>query len=329
VKIPGLFSMGRPPARFRRGRDRGGRWILRHLRPDGSIDGYYKALSTLIICDHTAAAHRMCDWIASCEMTPDGDFGRNSRAPNSERFLYRNAWIVLGAHRLGRLEIARPGMEFIMGRHDPDSGGFYSGDLPGGPEAKQDLMIVAFCGLAALAAGRHAVAQRVGGWLRRLREAQPSFPERLFTVYSRAQGLHLESEPGRELRYVVVSSARHDQLFFQVGIAAAFLGELFRATADPGWLALARDYMRLAEIASDDLFRSPRAGKVGWAAATLHPLTGDDRYRQMALRVGANLLALQQWAGSWADVGAGRRPSADVTAEMPIWLDAIEHVGGG
>lgn len=89
---------------------------------------------------------------------------------------------MLGAQRLGRLDLAQPGMDFLMRHHDPDSGGFYSSDTQRGPDVKQDLMVPGFCGLAALAAGRSDAAIGVGGWLQRLLEAQPRSRPRGFSV---------------------------------------------------------------------------------------------------------------------------------------------------
>ena len=83
--------------------------------------------------------------------------------------------------------------------------------------------------------------------------------------------------------------------------------------------------MVLAEIASDYLFRTLRAGEVGWAAASLFTLTNKSKYRDIAIRVGDNLLEAQSPDGSW-------QPSYmswnDATAEMVVWLDEIHQALG-
>ena len=143
-----------------------------------------------------------------------------------------------------------------------------------------------------------------------------------YTVYSSAQGLHTDPPPDEAIRYVVSSQATDDQFFFQPGVAGGFLARLFQATGEEEWLALAIEYMRFAEAANDHLFRLPRAGKVGWAAAVLYTLTGAKKYKEMAVRVGENLVAAQSRSGYWHALQR-RSPSVGVTAEMVVWLDDI------
>jgi hypothetical protein len=316
--------------RFRNARERGGVWLHEKLRPDGSMgSASYKVLSALQVCGKSRAANRMCNWLVSHEMTPEGDFG-DSTEPKHERAIYSNAWIVIGSHRLGRFDISQKGMDFISSFQDPVSGGFLA--LPSSPterveDTKQDLMIAGFCGLAALYTGRIEVARGAGRWFEMMMEAQPKFPHKLYTVYSRAQGLHLVPDSKEELRYLVSSDAQGDQYFFQVGVAGGFLTRLYQATGEQEWLTLAKEYMRFAEGANDSLFRTLRAGKVGWAAALLYTQTGESKYKKMALRVGDMLIARQARAGSWNSIHTPT-PSADVTAEMVVWLDEIYQAAG-
>ena len=80
--------------------------------------------------------------------------------------------------------------------------------------------------------------------------------------------------------------------------------------------------MRIAEDASEYLFGLVRAGKVGWGASLLYTLTGDSKYRQMAIRVGDGLIASQAAEGWWGNVGE-TSANNDITAEMVFWLDQI------
>ena len=127
---------------------------------------------------------------------------------------------------------------------------------------------------------------------------------------------------------MVVADSRIDQAFFNPGIAAAFLCRLFQVTQERKWLDLAIEYMRFAEGASDELFRLIRAGKVGWAASLLFRITGEQKYRAMALRIGDNLVRLQSPQGYWSGVGQ-QTPNFDSTAERVVWMDEIAQIGGG
>src|SRR5439155_24046979 len=184
----------------------------------------------------------------------------------------------------------------------------------------QDRWVVSGAGQAMLYVGHVEVARSVGSWMERLLELQPNFPEDLYAVYSRAGRLHTTFDPAEEIRFVVHARAERDQYFFHPGIAAGFLAQLYKATAEGKWLDLARVYLRQAEIASDFLLRTLRAGKVAWAAGLLYTLTGEPVYRDLAVRIGDNLIAAQSPEGSWRP---GSPYTNDSTAERVIWLDGI------
>ena len=186
-------------------------------------------------------------------------------------------------------------------------------------------MVVSMCGLACLYTGEIIAARKAGHWLKKIMEAQPDFPNRLYTVFSREKGLETTPSANELFRQVVVANSRNDQAFFNPGIAASFLCRLYQSTQEKQWLHLAIQYMQFAEIASDDLFRLIRAGKVGWAASLLFRLTGNEKYRAMAIRIGQNLIELQSKEGYWSGSVKGS-PNHDSTAERVIWMDEISQV---
>ena len=320
-------------ALFRRSRDRGHAFLQRHLGADGafpadapSIAASYKALTAFQVCGDDRAANRMCAWIRRHGILDSGDFApRPQAAAAGDAYTYYNAWIIAGAHRLGQFDLSRRGLAFLRGFHDPVSGGFYSSVDRRDDDTEQDLMATCMCGLAALYVGDLEIASGVGRWLQTVRDAQPDFPRLLYTVYSRAGGLVTPLPAGDGNRYLVERDADRDQNIFNPGIAAAFLCRLYQSTGDESQLELARQYLSVAEGASDFLFGIVRAGKVGWAASLLYRQTGDPRYREMAVRIGNNLAELQFEAGFWSGVG-GTEPSLDSTAERVVWMDEILQV---
>ncbi len=315
--------------RFKDARDRGCAYLLTKRRSDGGfgipemgVTDYDKALLAFGVCGQSNAASQLCGWIRTNGITPLGDFGPRPESFSDFHYTYPNSWVIIGAHRLGNFDLAQKGMNFLMDFWDSKSGGFYSSSSRRDAETEQDVIYVSFCGLAAIYTGRIEVAKAVGGWMRNLMKLQPNFPQQLFTVYSRAKGLHTSPEPENELRYVVSSNATRYQCFFQPGAASAFLASLYQATGEKEWLDLAKEYMHFAERASDYLFTLLAAGKVGWAASLLYKLTGENKYREMAIHIGDNLIKAQSKRGCWNEKG---RPSNGFTAEMVIWLDAIHQ----
>ncbi len=328
--------------RFREARDRGCAHLLAHQHPDGSFGNpelgaieYYKVPAAFQVCGQTNAANRLCSWIRRHGLTAAGDFGPRPRHGGryadlhaEYAYTYYNSWVIIGAHRLGQFDLSQRGMDFLLGFRDAESGGFYSSLTERSAHTKQDLWVVSGAGQAALYTGRLDVARGVGRWMQRLMAAQPNYPRQLYSVYSRAEGLHTNPDPADDIRYVMHQDAQRDQFFFHPGIAGGFLARLHQATGEGEWLELAQEYMRFTEGASDYLFRLLRAGKVGWAAAVLYTLTGKHKYREMALRVGDNLIAAQAADGSWSLPDHSMLKN-DITAEMVVWLDeitqAVEH----
>ncbi len=326
-------------SRFKGARDKGCAYLLRQLGTDGGFGlpelgtlDYYKAPCAFLVCGRSNAASRLLDWVRKNGMTPDGDFGPRpdpAANPYSYAHAYFNSWLIIGAHRLGQFDIAERGMRFLMRFWNPDTGGFFSSYDERDASTKEDLWVVSGSAQAALHAGRIDVARAVGGWMQRLMEAQPNYPKQLYTVCSRATGLITEPDPEDEIRYLLNQDAERDEFFFHPGIAGGFLACLYRFTGETKWLDLAREYMRLAEGASDFNFKSLRAGKVGWAASVLYTVTGDEKYREMAVRVGDNIIAMQSEDGYWA-FPTPEDINNDASAEMVVWLDEIHQaVGGG
>ena len=242
-------------------------------------------------------------------MGEDGDFGPRTDFTSDYFYAYFNIWVILGAQRLGQFDIAQRGMDFLMDFYDEDQRRVLSqAARERSPSTKQDLWVVSGCGQAALYASRLHAARGVGRWMQRMMDEQPNYPEVMYTVMTPGGGLVTEVDPEDPIRYVLVNAEEGDQYFFHPGIAGGFLARLYQSTGETQWLELAKRYMLFAETATDNLFWLLRAGKVGWAASVLFTLTGERKYRDMAvIEIGDNVVAQQSPDGSWSSVGT-RRP---------------------
>lgn len=318
--------------RYRAARDRGGIYLLSQMRPDGGFGSaergladFYKVPLALQTCGHGWAAGRLLNWVRRHGLLSNGDFGRRPVAAHGYFYTYYNTWLIIGAHRQGQFDVSRRGADFLLRSWDPDGGGFFSSATERSPQTLQDVWVTCGAGLAALYAGRIEAAQGVGRWLARLRELQPDFPNRLFTVWSNAGGLCTAFPAAERVRYEFVPAEPTNQYFFQPGIAAGFLAQLYKATGEAAWLALAEDYLEQAALACDHHFTNYQSGKVGWAGAVLYTLTAKPAWRTQAARVGDWLVSAQGADGSWE---AGEN-TKDFTAEMVVWLDEIDQSLGG
>ena len=328
--------------RFKEARDRGARYLQSQMHDDGSFGDperglwdYYKVPAALHVAGYSAAACQLCKWIRRHGLLPNGDFGPRPRDADPALdygYTYFNTWVILGAQRLGQFDLARRGMDFLTESWDAESGGFYCHPTRRDAQTKQDLWVVAGAGIAATYTARMEQALGVGRWMKRLMDLQPDYPNFLYSTYSRAHGLitdpDLDPDPGDgPIRYVMFKDAEEDQFFFHPGIAGGFLARLYKATGDSQWLDLAVEYMRFAEGAGDYLFSLPRSGKVAWAASELYTLTGETKYRDMAIRIGDILIDLQHEKGWWGWM-FDEEPSNDATAELTYWLDEIHQAVG-
>ena len=353
---------------FAAARDKGGRFLDRNRFDasgvaSGGAGAFGKLMRALQVSGHLDAANEVCDWIGVHAMTETGDLRNRIEDPTQYGYTYSNAWVAVAAARLGRRDVADRAMAFLMQFQNSDTEGFNSGTAV---PLKQDVIYTSFCGLAALLTGRTEVARGVGRWLEVVMAAQPEFPERFYTVYSKTKGLETEVPPGESPhRYVVHSDPVEPEHFFQAGAAGGFLAHLFAETNEKRWLVLAKDYLRFAERSNDYVFRFLSAGKLGWASALVYESTGDETYRKIALRVGDTLATHQGRQGEWRFVderplgqkiarlldgsrsnrlmsifGVARRrlngllgreqppPTMALTGEMVCWLDVIDRVAG-
>ena len=322
---------------MRGGRNRGADFILGHARPDGTVENsastvwrYWGVPIALTVAGHSSAASRFLSWIRENVFTPDGDFGTSAARRQESSYAYQNSWLIEGAHRLGQFDLSQRGMDFITPFQDPETGGFYSSYDDRGEDVEMEIYVTSGCGRAAVYTNRLDVARGVGRFLRTVLDEQPDYPRNLYAVYMRGGGLVTEFDPADSMHFVMSQDSKEDQQFFNPGIAGGFLARLYKATGEAEWLELSKRYMHFGVIASDHLTTLPtlRQGKTGWGASLLYTLTGEEKYRDLAVRIGDSLLSHQNEDGSWSGGSPDRKPSVTLTAEMVIWLDEISQSVG-
>jgi hypothetical protein len=345
VKVAAEVSRGM--RRFRDARNLGADYLAGIQREDGSFEGaengagaYWGIPIALFVGGHSNAANRLFGWIRKNAFTADGDIGPSPGRPGLYHYAYEKSWLIEAAHRLAQFDLSQKGMDFMQRFWDPESGGFYSSPSERSADTKMDLWVTSGCARAALYTGRLDVARGAARWMKALMEAQPNYPKQLYTVYSRAKGLYTEPDTRGDdvsrmlawppdTRYVLNQDATRDQTFYHPGICGGFLARLYQSTGEEEWLELSKEYMRFADGANDYLFRILRAGKTGWAAAVLYTITGEQKYKDMTVRIGDNIIALQSEEGYWS--GALEKtdtPSINLSAEMVVWLDEIYQAVG-
>ncbi len=316
-------------------RDRGIAYLLTRQRDDGAVGApetegglgpYYKTIWALAAGGQTEASNRLATWVRDNVQTESGDFTGPLRGTmHDSNYAYPNAWLLIGAQKLGRFDLFARGMTFLATLQHPETGGFRM--QRDRDDAIQDVLNASQAGNALLLDGRADDALRVGAFLRMMWDAQPHPERELFFVYKPGIGLRTEFPSDRQRMHSIRIDAPR-QMYFNIGIAAAFLSRLTMATGDAAWAALGKRYLEIGFNVLDEMYETAQVGKVGWGAALVYGVTGEERYRALAERVGAAMIAQQTESGGWDNTGgyANEGIRTEVTAEFAVLLD--EMAGG-
>ncbi len=316
--------------------EKGASWLAAQQNDDGSVlpewgvGSVYKTLIAFINTGHWREAHLLLNWTKENLMMAPGEFhAENEGAFETYQTLYRNAYVVIGALKLGRFDVASEAALRRVLEYQDDSGGFFP-TMPEDGEGRLQPHWAAMGGWTALYFGRYVEARRAGDFIAKVIDLQPEPEDKLFFVYdTRTGGLITNPPPGDAVGYRV-DAKDPEQRFFQAGISAAFLSDLCSATQDARYLHYAEKYMSFSLRCSDPRsFRWPSKCKDGWGAAAVYSLTRNPKYLELAQKVAdITFLESQHENGSWddwvppfPDLGTGVRiPGVELTAEFTFQL---------
>lgn len=317
---------------------RGARWIIQHQSPDGFlpsrlkvVESCYKGLWALGTTGYTAEAAALAGVISKW-IAPNGDIPlpREESAFFTTHYLYANTYVAIGAQTLGRFDLSQPLFRFICSRQHPTLGGFIS-QGPDVPEPHSlDTVSTSISGLTALYLGNLEVARRAAGFLQLILDRQPQLTEFFYSTMDLDGRLITEWDKDQPHRRIEIGDPEQDWYF--IGIATMFLPALFEATGEDSYLLLARRYLDyLDQLCCPGAFTDLSSGKSGVGAAYLYRLTGEHRYREIALAIAEFIVNLQTSFGCWqespeTDAGPPNTLSwsdMDMTAEYVLWLDQM------
>jgi hypothetical protein len=316
---------------------RGVDFLLDHIAADGSIADatggrvtWYRFPWALAVAGETAAAFSVLSRIEQTGLDADGAFhGGLKRDPDANKTTntYAETILAYGAVLLRRLDIARRAMDFAGRYQDASSGGIYMDRDRAGAGDSQLLFPTAQFGMSAVMTGRLDVARKTGEWFTRLWDAQPELPERLYTIWA-GDGLMTTIPQDIQRRQVVQEAQQPLQLFYNGGISASFLTQLFMATGEDRWLDYARRYQQFSMDSCPEQFETKQVCKSAWGSGLLYLATGDERYVPWIARMGAWFADGQETDGGWSNTKAIEaepplRHRLEITAEFVVHLDTV------
>jgi hypothetical protein len=308
-------------------KEKGVDWILSKMNVDGSISPYERAISSyyrlpwaFAVTGHSWEGVMLLEWFRRNMFNAEGDFaGKHSRDDADGMYPYPNSNLIYGAHLLRQFDLSFRGMDFLLTLQDQETGGFYSRKDDLTSSGEQDIWVSSQAGLTCLMTGYIKEAQKVGSYLEKMWDLQPDPENRLHYVYTSSKGLSKKA---------VVDTKESKQLYFQPGIAAAFLARLYMTTHEERHRDLAKEYIEFAMRCSDDKFSRPQVRKSGWGAGFVYQITKDTRYRLYAKQVLNYILDAQYPGGHWANlIASSLRPelyqAIETSAEAIVHLDHI------
>ena len=269
-------------------------------------DAFHKQPYSWGIAGHALEASRLLDWVQRERLLPDGqlrDYGGD---------MYKHAWLLQGAQRLGRFDVTYPMADFIASCQAP-CGGFPH--MAGADSCRA----LAGCqvGIALLYMGRLDVATRAADWTLSLLD-QPD--EGLFYYCTTLDGELLRSDS------LAIKLDQPQQVYWEIGLPIMLMCRMHMATGETSYLDHARAFFEWHLRCAEDRFTFTGSGKSGLGAALLHLLTGDTRARDAAREFGDRLLATQAEDGVWHSPNWPEGQVLyliDAGAEFNVWLQEI------
>lgn len=317
---------------------RGTEWLCLLQKEDGSygtdvtaLEAYYKSPLAFAEAGKMIEGHKVLDWIIENHLTSEGHFHETLVDPSFQRYcdLYQDFWIIWGAYRLGRLDIAQRTLDFTLHFFDRSSGGFQSIITVDPPSAPREVRSTALGGLVNLIAGNIEVAKAAGDFLVEMLDLQPDLSRGFFLVRDASESVVTDFPPEKE-RFFVVSRNQTRPLYYALGLAVSFLAKLFLMTQESKYLSFTERYFGVCEGYGQDIFQHHYSGKLGWGLAMLYRITRESKYAQLAITVADYLTALQLPTGEWFLHGLFPEPreqplvlTIDRTAEYIVWLTYI------
>jgi len=307
--------------RYREAADKAVEFTTGFQLPDGGYiwegyvkNAYHKQVYSWPIAGRFSEAQRLLNWVQKNTLQPDGQL------KDYLGDVYKLAWLVHGAQRLGRFDVSYPLGSFLFSYQAP-CGGF--------PRYTADEVIrsvsTAWMGVTALSFGKLDVAKKAAQCCISMLEQQPGADK--FFCHMTAEGKLVTETNNPKLPFI--DMAKPKQNYYELGLPMMLMCRLHQATGEPSYLDHAKRFFELHLRCADDKFAFVFSGKTAFAAAIYYFITGDERMRDAAIQFCDFLLETQLPDGSWRD--EVKDPDellyyVDHAAEFCVWLLEIAAI---
>lgn len=330
---------GNGPTEFETCASRTVAFFVRNLEDAGLCGGegldiscYYKLPMLLIAAQREDLAQRVLAYIADRFLQPNGDFRdsplRKSRTEvYGEYWAYINVWILREQNRLGMEDPRASG--YLRRFESPEGLGYLTRDPGADTSRETDALTAANFGLLHL----ERAALRKGDSAPHELEMAVGTGDRLIEFYQEQRptldhGFFLRRDKGgriirQESLTHFVDRREPGQVYFMLGLPAAFLAHLHETTHEARFLKAAEDYLGFAASCGEQLVRGRWNQKVAWAASATYRQTRKPEHRTFAENIAHSFLARQEADGMWRDEKGAL--DYDQSAETAYWLLEIHR----
>ncbi len=247
-----------------------------YQRPDGGYiwdgyakDAYHKQAYSWMMTGHIRESHKLLDWIVKNKLQVDGQLA------DYNGDVYKHAWLMQGAQRLGRFDVSYPVMNFLAGCQY-SNGGF--------PHFKGDKVIraigTAWTGVSALYAGNMEMAFECAKCCLIMQARQPREDRYYFQMKQDGSLFTEKDDPGAGF----IDTAQLKQCYWEVGFSMLLMCKMYQITHNQAYLESAEKFFEFTMRCREDAYAYWGSGKSALAAANYYMITDDQRARDASLR---------------------------------------------
>jgi hypothetical protein len=296
------------------------------------VFGHYKAPISLSTAGYKKEAEMSLDYIVDRFME-DWDFNKgfcDVSMPLLDN--YRNAWIIWGAHVLGRKDVWEPATDYLESCLHPHLGGMPGRKEYHPVESIMDWATSALCAVAFTHVGRLDAARSCCQFLEGMLDSQPEPDDRLY-LRKTVDGKIIHFFPPAMSTDFKIEFKQPNQLVWYFGAGMAAFGYLYEKTKEDHYLKQAQRIFNLTKKCHPEVYTVLSSGKIGWGTCVLYSVTGDQAYKDIMLTVGNHLIRTQTDEGGWVRYPlftswAAQPPvfGIEATHERSMWLHMMADV---
>lgn len=305
-------------------------WVGATLKDEGSLGencqdvlAYYKVPYLFSLSGLQEPAHRVLNFMSSnffqVEKSGQAHVGaQNVLKGLKDEGIHALAWIIIGAHRLGRFDLSYPLSQDLRGYYDPSQGAFTNCAPCGQAEAVLDVLSSALLGWMYLFLGDLNKAKRAGNFLQRALSLQTSLPTPFYLRMDDKGRFISNFDPQQAAHFVIQSHHQSPFVYKHLSLMVGVLVNIFWVTQEESYLRSAKAYQEVAQTVPEN----GMCGQLAWGPAVLAKVTQEQRFIDQCTQIMDAVLAQQEQDGRWGDP-QGHTQTFERTTENAIWCQEV------